>query len=116
MWVAGVDGCPGGWLAVFRSLDRRKPRAQIFATFAEVLRAPERPSIVAVDIPVGLPKISQKGGRAADIACRKVLGARRSSVFPPPSRAVLVAKTYLEALRNRALELAAGEEDQQGDV
>src|SRR5215470_17061847 len=97
MWVAGVDGCPAGWLAVFRSLDGREPAVQIFDSLAQVLSAPERPKIVAVDIPIGLPKVSQKGGRAADIDCRRILGARRSSVFPPPSRAVLAAASYLEA-------------------
>jgi predicted RNase H-like nuclease len=97
MWVAGVDGCPAGWLAVFRSLAGEAPSACIFESLKQVLSAPEQPTIVAVDVPIGLPKVSQKGGRAADIECRKILGARRSSVFPPPSRAVLAASSYLEA-------------------
>src|SRR5262249_10865572 len=38
------------------------------------------------------------GSRTADIACRKLLGPRRrSSIFPPPSRAALAATTFLEA-------------------
>jgi predicted RNase H-like nuclease len=41
---------------------------------------------VAVDVPIGL---SADGRRAADYAARHLLGPRRSSVFPPPARALL---------------------------
>ena len=42
--------------------------------------------LVAVDIPIGLPKA---GPRACDVAARRVLRERRSSVFPAPCRAAL---------------------------
>ena len=42
--------------------------------------------LVAVDIPIGLPKA---GPRACDISARRVLRQRRSSVFPAPCRAAL---------------------------
>ena len=96
MWVAGVDGCPAGWLAVFRSTVGETPYARIFHTFAELIAT--QPAIIAVDIPVGLPKVSQRGGRQADKEARKRLGtARQSSVFPAPSRAVLRATSFEEA-------------------
>lgn len=98
MWVAGADGCPAGWLAVFRSLDKQDHRARIFESLAHVFSAPEQPKIVAVDIPIGLPKVSPPGGRAADRECRKILGrGRQSSIFPPPSRRTLIAGSFLEA-------------------
>ena len=98
MWAAGADGCRAGWLAVFRCLDGQEPRARIFDSLDNVFSAPEQPKIVAVDIPIGLPKISRRGGRAADIACRKILGRdRQSSIFPPPSRAALAAMSFLQA-------------------
>jgi predicted RNase H-like nuclease len=100
MWVAGVDGCRAGWLAVFRPLDGQESRARILSSLVDVFSAPELPAIVAVDIPIGLPKISRRGGRAADVECRKILGRdRQSSIFPPPSRAALGAASFLEACK-----------------
>jgi len=98
MWVAGVDGCPAGWLAVFRSFDGRDHSAKIVKSIADVCTASERPKIVAVDIPIGLLSISRPGGRAADRACRKILGRiRQSSIFPPPCRATLQAVSFGQA-------------------
>lgn len=97
MWVAGADGCPAGWLVVFRSINAQSPRAKIFEKIADVLAAPEQPKIIAVDIPIGLSKISQQGGRSAEIEARKVLHFRKSSIFPAPSRSALQAKSFDQA-------------------
>jgi predicted RNase H-like nuclease len=48
----------------------------------------------AIDIPIGL---AERDARQSDAEARKRLGARRSSVFPAPVRAVLPAATYQEA-------------------
>jgi predicted RNase H-like nuclease len=53
--------------------------------------------IVAIDVPIGLLDAYKIGGRACDVAARKLLGPRRSSVFAPPIRAVLAAKSWAEA-------------------
>jgi predicted RNase H-like nuclease len=93
VWVAGADGCPMGWLVVFRSLAGHSPRAQICQTFAEVVAM--RPARIAVDIPIGLPAVSERGGRKADREARMLLGkSRGSSVFPAPSRATLNATSF----------------------
>ena len=100
MWVVGADDCRAGWLVVFRSLDGQEHKARIFEpeTLGEIFRVPEQPVVAAIDIPIGLLTVSKPGGRTADIACRKLLGrGRGSSVFPPPSRAALVATSFLEA-------------------
>jgi predicted RNase H-like nuclease len=98
MWVAGADGCPKGWLAVFRSTTGEPPRAQLFETFAEIVAT--GPAVIAVDIPIGLPEISERGGRTADREARKLLGReRQSSVFAAPSRAALAATSFEEACR-----------------
>lgn len=97
MWVAGANGCPAGWLVVFRSLIGQRPRAQIFEKIADALAEPERPNIVAVDIPIGLLTTSQTGGRSADIEARKVLNLRKPSIFPAPSRPALQANSLDEA-------------------
>ena len=93
--VAGVDGCRAGWLVVVRPLDGiGRPAVRIVATFAEVLALPEAPSLIAVDIPIGLPERSGIGGRAADIGARAKLGARQSSVFAVPARAAVMETDY----------------------
>jgi predicted RNase H-like nuclease len=47
-----------------------------------------------IDIPIGL---AASGPRACDREARRLLGPRRSSVFPAPARAVLGATSYEEA-------------------
>jgi predicted RNase H-like nuclease len=93
--VIGVDGCPAGWIAVIwgNSLSHR-----LCPTFRDVLDLDGK--IIAVDMPIGFP---EKHGRSFDSEVRKVLGARRSSVFPVPSRAAVMCGDYREACStNRA--------------
>ena len=95
IWVAGVDGCPAGWLVVCRDItSSASPSARIAATFADILSLPEAPRIIAVDMPIGLPDRSGIGGRAPDIAARAVLGKRQSSVFAVPARAAVMQEDY----------------------
>ncbi len=97
-WVAGVDGCPAGWLVVLRDVaDAEPPRTCIVATFAAVLCLPETPAVIAVDIPIGLAEHTSTGGRLADTAARSLLGKRMSSVFPVPARAAVMQTDYLTA-------------------
>lgn len=91
VWIAGVDGCKGGWLAVLTRPDGTGAHARpVFQDFGELLKQPEAPAVIAVDIPIGLPQHSF-GGRAADGLARKLLGRRGSSVFSMPSRAAVFA-------------------------
>ena len=99
VWLAGADGCPGGWVAAFVRPQGDGGRLAVFARFADVLAAPERPTIVAVDMPIGLPARVGTGGRAAENAVRPLLGARQSSVFSVPSRAAIYAGDYAQACR-----------------
>jgi predicted RNase H-like nuclease len=98
-WLAGVDGCAGGWLAVFVRPGGGELRARIVPRFADVLDAPETPAAVAVDMPIGLPEQAGPGGRAAENQVRPLLGARQSSVFSVPSRTAVYAPDYREACR-----------------
>jgi len=103
VWLAGVDGCPVGWIAAFVRPAGNAGRLALFTRFADILSAPERPRRIAVDIPIGLPERAGHGGRAAENAVRPKLGARQSSVFSVPSRAAVYATDHGEACR-RALE------------
>ncbi len=102
-WLAGVDGCAGGWIAAFVRTQGGDASVRIVSRFAEVLAAPERPAIVAVDMPIGLPERVGAGGRAAENSVRPLLGARQSSVFSVPSRAAIYAAGYGEACGSRSL-------------
>lgn len=97
-WIAGVDGCPAGWLVVLRPLrGQQPPRALIAATFAEILALPEAPAAIAVDMPIGLPERSGIGGRRGDVEARAKLGARQSSLFPLPARAAVMEADFRRA-------------------
>ncbi len=97
-WVAGVDGCPAGWIAAFaRTDDAEPPRIRVVPTLAEIVDAPEHPAIVAVDMPIGLAERTEGPGRAPEQAVRPLLGGRQSSVFSMPSRAAVFAGDYGEA-------------------
>jgi predicted RNase H-like nuclease len=97
VWLVGVDGCTGGWLAAFVQASGDEVRLRIVPHFSDVLAAPERPEVVAVDMPIGLPERTGLGGRAAENCVRPLLGARQSSVFSVPSRAAIYAGDYGKA-------------------
>ncbi|MCF6098425.1 DUF429 domain-containing protein [Mesorhizobium muleiense] len=92
MTVVGVDGCKAGWIAVRRD-PGAAPSAAVFPSFAALLDALPIDATVAVDMPIGLPDVSQKGGRGPEALVRPLLGNRQSSVFAIPSRAALYAHT-----------------------
>jgi predicted RNase H-like nuclease len=98
-WLAGVDGCPAGWIVALVRPDGDEARLRIVPRFSEILSAAEAPAVIAVDMPVGLPPCTGLGGRAAENAVRPLLGARQSSVFSVPSRAAIYAADYGEACR-----------------
>jgi predicted RNase H-like nuclease len=94
--VAGVDGCPGGWVAaVVSTAEPATPVSwRLLADARAVLALLDECAVVGIDIPIGLPT---DGPRACDVAARARLGPRRSSVFPAPMRAVLDAVDYADA-------------------
>jgi len=97
-FVAGVDGCPGGWLVVLRPIDdAAQAQAQLVSKFSDVLGVQPAPAIIGVDMPIGLPDVSGVGGRRADIEARANLGARQSAVFAVPSRTAVMQPVYSEA-------------------
>src|ERR1043166_96229 len=99
LWLAGVDGCPAGWMVAFVHAAGDEVRLRVFAQFAAIATAPETPAVIAVDMPIGLPPRIGPGGRGPERAVRPLLGPRQSSVFPVPSREAIYAATYLDACR-----------------
>ncbi|MFK0689253.1 DUF429 domain-containing protein [Mesorhizobium sp. IMUNJ 23033] len=92
MTLVGVDGCKAGWIAVRRD-PGAWPSVSVFPTFAMLVDALPADAVVAVDMPIGLPDHSQKGGRGPEALVRPLLGQRQSSVFAIPSRAALYTDT-----------------------
>lgn len=89
--VAGVDGCPIGWVAVVGPITGSDPWMTVASDFATLVDRHPRVAQWAVDIPIGL---ADSGPRECDSLARKELGPKRgSSVFPAPPR--LVAQ-YIE--------------------
>jgi len=93
-WFAGVDGCRKGWFRACRNPHSGELRFDVVATVEAVLAQSPRPAVVALDMPIGLPP---SGPRACDVAARRCLGSRRSSVFRAPIRPALEAGSRLEA-------------------
>jgi predicted RNase H-like nuclease len=99
MRLIGVDGCRSGWVVA------RAP-AGLSAVEFELVECIESvfggDSIIAIDIPIGLPQV---GPRACDIAARKLLGPGQGSrVFPAPCRATLGGRSYAECAELNHLE------------
>ncbi|MBI1204587.1 MAG: DUF429 domain-containing protein [Rhodopseudomonas sp.] len=95
-WLAGVDGCRAGWIAVFGRPDGEVRPPRLFERFSDIIDADEKPAIVAIDVPIGLPAQSPDKGRLAESAVRPMLGDRKSSVFRIPSRRAVEASVAAE--------------------
>ena len=91
--VAGIDGCPAGWIAVlWDGGDHLTSR--LCPTFTEVIALPAE--VIAIDMPIGLP---ERSGRPPEREVRARLGARQSSVFAVPARDAVYCADYREACR-----------------
>jgi len=95
-WIVGIDGCPGGWVAIGQraATAAAEVRARVAPRLDELLAQFEPIRQAGIDMPIGL---SGDAPRACDLAARERLGARRSSVFPAPLRPALSAATHAEA-------------------
>ncbi len=93
-WVCGVDGCPGGWMAVLWN-GADQAYGVFCKSFEDVLAL--NVSRIAVDMPIGLPEKLGEKGRAGERQVRALLGARQSSVFAVPARAAVMAEEYRNA-------------------
>jgi predicted RNase H-like nuclease len=96
-FVVGVDGCRAGWLAV-----NLAPAASwdiaVFPAFAALWKEHRGAALLLVDIPIGL-KDGGSEERRCDQEARRLLGPRRSSVFPAPCRPAVYAPDYDAAIR-----------------
>ncbi|MBN1672511.1 MAG: DUF429 domain-containing protein [Kiritimatiellae bacterium] len=90
--IAGVDGCPDGWIVVTSETwpCARKPRPLLCPDFGAVLEATASCDAVVVDMPIGLP--AGPVARLCDVEAREALGRdSQSRVFYAPPRGALEA-------------------------
>ena len=109
-WIAGVDGCKGGWIVVYADPELENLECCVHEKFRDVMARPDLVA-VAVDMPIGL--CDEKEGRACDKAARDVLGERSRSIFPAPTAGVvdLYRRMTVEKRREQAAyELAKREQ------
>jgi predicted RNase H-like nuclease len=93
----GVDGCKGGWFYI--SLDDSDTyETDVISDIQSLIDKFHEECLILVDIPIGLRHDGEKE-RFCDKQARKVLGNRKSSVFPVPCRNAIYASTYEEASR-----------------
>ena len=91
----GVDGCRAGWLAIGLETEGNW-QVDIFPDVSSLWDHHCRASLILIDIPIGL-KTGGRAERRCDPQARKLLGPRRSSVFPAPCREAIYASSYQEA-------------------
>ncbi|RMH37790.1 MAG: DUF429 domain-containing protein [Nitrospirae bacterium] len=104
-WVAGVDGCRGGWVAVWLAWDSRvvcERLCEVYSSIQEIVTHARRPIVVAIDMPIGLLDSWERGGRLSDRMARQLLGRRAASIFTPPLRAWLTETPY-ETMRRQGM-------------
>lgn len=78
-------------MVALEDLDSGAVSSAACEAFAEIPALPQRPRVIAVDVPIGLLSHAQAGGRACDKEARRLLGTRGSSVFSAPTRPALEA-------------------------
>ena len=91
----GVDGCRVGWFAIGLETEGSW-QVNIFPDVSSLWDHYRQVSVILIDIPIGL-KTGGQVERRCDPVARKLLGPRRSSVFPAPCREAIYARSYQEA-------------------
>jgi threonine dehydratase/predicted RNase H-like nuclease len=99
-WIAGVDGCKAGWVAAILDLaGQAPPILRVVPRLAELLVDMPSLTLIAIDMPIGLPDRIDGSGRGPEQLVRPLLGQRQSSVFSIPARPAVEALDYREACR-----------------
>ena len=91
--IAGVDGCPAGWVVTMApAWPPQQVCLAVCRDFAVVVATTAPCTLVVVDIPIGLPNPGQH--RQCDVEARKILGRGAPRVFHTPPRELLEIPDY----------------------
>ncbi|MCB9297102.1 MAG: DUF429 domain-containing protein [Lewinellaceae bacterium] len=101
MYLAGIDGCPCGWILV--TYQAGEYAVTIHHSFAALMESNSGLDRVLIDIPIGLSTANYP--RTIEKAMRRELGPRSSTVFNAPCRLAVYEKDNEQARRlNRQVE------------
>lgn len=107
MHVVGVDGCPGGWVAVVWDMSADTWDASFHTTIDAIIDRYPDAACIGIDIPIGLRDDGRP--RGCDVAARALLGwPRGSSVFPAPQRRLLAFHSYAETNERSRVDFGRG--------
>ena len=101
MWLAGIDGCPTGWVAILAEADRLASARLTLVTDLRACLADV--DFALIDMPIGF--VEGPDSRDVEVAMRQRLKGKASSVFPTPCRSALDEFVYADAsyLNEKAL-------------
>ena len=91
--VAGLDGCPAGWLLFYGY--NNEFDFQLISSIKEAIPIFEQCRYIFIDIPIGLS--SKAYQRQVEGQMRKLLQGRSSTIFTPPCREAIECKDYAVA-------------------
>jgi predicted RNase H-like nuclease len=98
----GIDACRGGWAGAGMDAHLQFIDTIYFwQSSDDLLDDIHKWELALIDMPVGLVDRAP-GIRQCEPIARKMLGAKRSSIFSPPVRHAMDAPTYAEACRINA--------------
>jgi len=92
--IAGVDGCPGGWLCIVLDTDTCAFKVSIFRLATELLTYDPFIQVITIDMPIGL---ASNDRRRCDELARNLLGNRHVCVSNAPIRPALYSPSRLAA-------------------
>src|SRR5947209_2166193 len=99
--LAGVVPCPRGWLVAAGKLvgvQVYPEEPTVVASFRDILDSIPQYKIIAVTVPIGLPTAPHRGGRAADMEARRLLGfPHAGAIGSTPTRLALDCRDYESA-------------------
>lgn len=93
MRLAGIDGCPSGWVAVVAEAGALASARLSHVTDLRSFLADI--DFALIDMPIGL--VDGPDARDVEISMRKRLKGKASSVFPTPCRSALAEFVYADA-------------------
>jgi len=107
MQIIGVDGCPGGWIAVVWDSDTDEWEPHRHNDFRDIVTSYPDAACIGIDIPIGLRDDGR--ARGCDVAARALLGwPRGASVFPAPQRRLLEYPAYDDASARSRVDFGKG--------
>lgn len=95
MRLAGIDGCPSGWVAVVAEAGSLASARQIHAPDLASFLLIEAIDFAVIDMPIGF--VDGPDSRDVELAMRARLIGKAHSVFPTPCRMALAEPVYQDA-------------------